>query len=129
MKPDATRFFVCPECHGELRLQTDDSDEVMEGRLECGCGRQYPIHNGVPRFVEREGYTDTFGRQWTRWARTQHDSLNASDIEGPRCQIRIRLQRQGAHGGEGQDGIEVAVFGANHEHSFLPAESPSIFYN
>ena len=31
---------------------------------------------GVPRFVKGESYTDTFGRQWTRWARTQHDSLN-----------------------------------------------------
>jgi SAM-dependent methyltransferase len=27
-----------------------------------------------------EDYTDTFGRQWSRWARTQHDSLNGTRI-------------------------------------------------
>jgi SAM-dependent methyltransferase len=76
MKPDATRFFVCPTCHGDLQLHTADSGEVTTGQLECGCGRTYPIVRGVPRFVSGEAYTDTFGRQWTRWARTQHDSLN-----------------------------------------------------
>lgn len=80
MKPDATRYFVCPECRGELALHGDGTDEVMEGHLECACGRTYPIRRGVPRFVEGEDYSDTFGRQWTRWARTQHDSLNGTRI-------------------------------------------------
>jgi SAM-dependent methyltransferase len=80
MKPDATRFFVCPECHGELQLHSDQSGEILEGRLDCACGRSYPVRRGVPRFVAGEEYTDTFGRQWTRWARTQHDSLNGLDI-------------------------------------------------
>jgi len=80
MKPDATRYFVCPHCHGDLTLQTEDRGEVMDGRLDCGCGRSYPVVRGVPRFVEGEAYPDTFGRQWTRWARTQHDSLNGLGI-------------------------------------------------
>ncbi len=80
MKPDATRFFVCPECYGDLCLQSADSREVIEGQLDCGCGRSYPVVRGVPRFVSSEDYADTFGRQWTRWARTQHDSLNGTRI-------------------------------------------------
>lgn len=80
MKPDATRYFVCPECHGDLRLHSADSGEIVEGRLECGCGRRYDVTRGVPRFVGGEQYADTFGRQWTRWARTQQDSLNGQTI-------------------------------------------------
>jgi SAM-dependent methyltransferase len=80
MKPDATRFFVCPECHGNLQLHSSESGEVIRGRLDCGCGRSYPVRGGVPRFVSSEDYTDTFGRQWTRWARTQHDSFNGTKI-------------------------------------------------
>jgi SAM-dependent methyltransferase len=80
VKPDATRFFVCPECHGDLRLHSSDSREVMEGRLDCACGRSYQVRRGVPRFVAGEDYADTFGRQWTRWARTQHDSFNGTKI-------------------------------------------------
>ena len=80
MKADATRFFVCPECHGDLQLHSSESREIVQGRLDCGCGRSYEVRGGVPRFVLNEDYTDTFGRQWTRWARTQHDSLNGTAI-------------------------------------------------
>jgi SAM-dependent methyltransferase len=80
MKSDATRYFVCPACQGDLRVHSIDRGEIMHGELECGCGRRYPIRNGVPRFVAGEEYTDTFGRQWTRWARTQHDSLNGTKM-------------------------------------------------
>jgi SAM-dependent methyltransferase len=81
MKPDATRFFVCPDCHGDLTLHSHDSREVIEGRLDCdGCANAYPVKRGVPRFVSGEDYADTFGRQWTRWARTQQDSLNGTTI-------------------------------------------------
>lgn len=82
MKPDATRYFVCPTCHGDLALSTTESGpEIEGGTLECGaCHKQYPIVRGVPRFVEGEQYADTFGRQWTRWSLTQHDSVNGTRI-------------------------------------------------
>jgi SAM-dependent methyltransferase len=80
MKADATRYFVCPACLGDLQLHSADSGEIHEGQLDCACGRSYPVRAGVPRFVDREHYADTFGRQWTRWARTQHDSLNGTTI-------------------------------------------------
>jgi SAM-dependent methyltransferase len=77
VKPDATRFFVCPSCHGDLQLHSTDSAEIVSGQLRCGgCGREYPIVAAIPRFVAGEDYSDTFGRQWNRWTRTQHDSMN-----------------------------------------------------
>jgi len=82
VKPDATRYFVCPSCRGELTVRAGqrDGQEIMDGVLACTCGREYPIVRGVPRFVAGEEYADTFGRQWTRWARTQQDSLNGTSV-------------------------------------------------
>lgn len=89
MKPEATRYFACPSCHGELTLHAQASNEILEGELACqGCAVSYPITRGVPRFAGGdEAYTDTFGRQWNRWDRTQHDSLNGTQI------YRDRMER------------------------------------
>ncbi|HUQ71313.1 MAG TPA: methyltransferase domain-containing protein, partial [Planctomycetaceae bacterium] len=44
-------------------------------RLTCpGCGAVYPIVNGVPRFVQRENYAQSFGLQWNVHRKTQLDS-------------------------------------------------------
>lgn len=89
MKRSALEYFVCPACHGDLGLQSSDADEVMTGTLTCGrCARTYRIDGGVPRFAGGdEKYADTFGRQWTRWQTTQHDTLNGTTI------YRDRMQR------------------------------------
>jgi uncharacterized protein YbaR (Trm112 family)/trans-aconitate methyltransferase len=88
VKPDAVRWFVCPKCQGDLQLDSSESREVMSGMLHCSsCGTVFPIVRGIPRFVGAESYADTFGRQWKRWARTQHDSLNGTTI------FRDRLER------------------------------------
>lgn len=82
MKPDATKYFVCPACHGDLTLSTTESGpEIEGGSLSCGlCDKTYPVVRGVPRFVAGEQYADTFGRQWTRWSITQHDSMNGTRV-------------------------------------------------
>src|SRR4029079_3864162 len=82
MKPDATKYFVCPKCCGDLALTSLTSGpEIDSGSLECvSCRAAYPIVRGVPRFVSGEQYADTFGRQWQRWSTTQHDSVNGSSI-------------------------------------------------
>jgi SAM-dependent methyltransferase len=90
VKPDAVRYFVCPECQGDLALRDEsrDGDEVLSGALACSsCKQAFPIVRGVPRFAQDEDYTDSFGRQWTRWSRTQHDSLNGTSI------YRDRMER------------------------------------
>ena len=82
MKPDATKFFVCPTCRGDLKLSsTESGPEIETGSLACAaCDKSYPVVRGVPRFVAGEQYADTFGRQWTRWSVTQQDSMNGSRI-------------------------------------------------
>lgn len=82
MKPDATKYFVCPTCRGDLKLSSSESGpEIETGSLACAaCDKSYPVVRGVPRFVAGEQYADTFGRQWTRWSVTQQDSMNGSRI-------------------------------------------------
>jgi SAM-dependent methyltransferase len=42
------------------------------------CQAAFPVLRGVPRFVARELYSESFGFQWNRFARTQLDSANGS---------------------------------------------------
>jgi SAM-dependent methyltransferase len=42
------------------------------------CRASFPIRGGVPRFVGEELYTESFGYQWNRFARTQLDSASAT---------------------------------------------------
>jgi len=45
----------------------------------CGrCGAEYPVRTGIPRFVASEFYSESFGFQWNRFARTQLDSANGT---------------------------------------------------
>jgi SAM-dependent methyltransferase len=43
----------CPECAGTLALVPwrGQAEEVAEGRLDCACGRAYPIIVGIPRLL------------------------------------------------------------------------------
>jgi 2-polyprenyl-3-methyl-5-hydroxy-6-metoxy-1,4-benzoquinol methylase/uncharacterized protein YbaR (Trm112 family) len=78
MRATDLRLLVCPQCRQELRLRSTVSrgaEEVMEGELRCsGCGVEYPLRRGVPRFVPSDNYASSFGLQWTRHAQTQRDS-------------------------------------------------------
>lgn len=81
MKRAALRFLVCPSCREELELQveSEDGSEVLAGRLRSpGCGREYPILRGIPRFVESEAYASSFGYEWNRFSRVQLDSTNGT---------------------------------------------------
>lgn len=79
MKPTALKFLVCPACKADLdlRAQSQRGPEVLEGSLRCRrCGVAYPVCRGIPRFVSRDAYASSFGRQW-HWFRTvQLDSRN-----------------------------------------------------
>jgi SAM-dependent methyltransferase len=82
MKSGALDVYVCPRCHGGLRLRrAESSREILDGDLTCGaCGSSYPITEGIPRFVTGQHYADSFATQW-RWFRTvQIDSMNGSSI-------------------------------------------------
>lgn len=73
MRELASRFR-CPRCGAELTA--DDGEPV----LKCGRGHRFPVIRGVPRFVDAAEYAGSFGRQWTRWSRTQIDSVNGTTI-------------------------------------------------
>ena len=79
MKRAAMRWLVCPRCGADLDLRADalEGAEVMEGALGCrGCGRDYAVRRGVPRFVEGATEADSFGFQWKAFRRLQIDSVN-----------------------------------------------------
>ena len=60
----------CPLCaKGALAYRDPGSG------LACSnCNAEFPIVNGVPRFVSEEHYAGSFGMQWNRHRRTQLDS-------------------------------------------------------
>jgi SAM-dependent methyltransferase len=46
---------------------------AIEGGLKDEDGNVFPVINGVPRFVEANNYTDSFGFQWNKFQKTQID--------------------------------------------------------
>jgi SAM-dependent methyltransferase len=71
---EALAILQCPDCHFELR-QEDDA-------LVCrSCARRYPVVKGVPRFVDQQFYTSSFGFQWLKHNRTQLDDENSHRSE------------------------------------------------
>jgi SAM-dependent methyltransferase len=51
-------LLICPWCRGPLTLTAfdgaapGDAGDVSEGLLQCGCGRRFPIVNGIPRILD-----------------------------------------------------------------------------
>ena len=63
-----------------LRLADDPgTDPVMHGELVSPSGAKFPIVRGVPRFVDDNNYTGSFGLQWNRFAKVQLDSVTHTD--------------------------------------------------
>lgn len=64
----------CLACRGRL--------EATAGGLTCiGCGRKYPLVNGVIRFVDEQQYAGSFGFQWHVHAQTQLDTKESTRSE------------------------------------------------
>ena len=80
-------ILVCPACKGELdcSVSLGDAREITEGRLNCaGCGKQYLVTNGIPRFVEPDNYAASFGYQWNLFRKEQIDSFNGTTLSTDR---------------------------------------------
>jgi uncharacterized protein YbaR (Trm112 family) len=81
MKPRLLDLLVCPACKGNLALRTDQVDgaDTVTGTLACPpCRATYPIVAGIPRFVARDGYAESFGDEWHRFRTVQLDSANGT---------------------------------------------------
>jgi SAM-dependent methyltransferase len=77
MKPRLAELLACPECFGLLRLkvQNQKDGEIIAGSFACpACLQEFPIRNGIPRFVESDVYAASFSFEWKRWQRTQFDT-------------------------------------------------------
>ena len=55
MKERLLKYLACPACQSDVALRDGaerDGAEIMAGQLNCtGCGREYPIVGGIPRFA------------------------------------------------------------------------------
>ncbi len=84
MKVALLSLLVCPTCCNSFEARVDHSDgaEIIEGLLLCaGCGSNYPITRGVPRFLmgtlasDQKATVDAFGYEWTHFSKfTDADS-------------------------------------------------------
>lgn len=78
MKRALMKIIVCPTCQVDLRLSVDiqNGEEIEVGMLMCSqCGKQYPIRNGIPRFVPTDDYVGNFSFEWNVHRKTQVDSI------------------------------------------------------
>jgi SAM-dependent methyltransferase len=51
-----------------------DRGQIVSGALVSPEGDEFEIRNGIPRFVESEGYVANFGLQWNRYRAVQTES-------------------------------------------------------
>ena len=80
MHPRFVELLCCPQTGADLELRIDscDADGLVErGRLIAAQGgHEYPIINGIPRFVDQEHYAGSFGYEWQKWSRVQFEQAN-----------------------------------------------------
>lgn len=86
--------LACPVTGEPLDLtdETGEDDWIETGELVSPSGARYPIVRGVPRFVA-EGYAESFGLQWNRFARVQLDSANGGSYSRARFDDELGWSR------------------------------------
>ncbi len=84
MRKILLEILACPDCKAKLN-SADFDDELHEGILTCdGCRREYPVTNGIPRFVEPDNYASSFGYQWNLFRKEQIDTHNGTTLSADR---------------------------------------------
>ena len=72
MDDDFLVRLVCPGCRQRFEIR-ENSD-----RLRCvGCGEEFFVQKGIPRFVEQE-HLSSFGRQWNKYEVAHEDEDRAT---------------------------------------------------
>lgn len=88
MKPQFTDELVSPVTGGPVEVHPIDAQHgrVREGLIvDLTCPElSWPVHNYIPRFIQCDGCTESFGFQWTRYRRTQLDRFNGTTISTDR---------------------------------------------
>lgn len=93
MKSHLLEYLVCPASGNklEMKIYKREGDEIIEGLLVSSEGKQYPIDNGIPRFVSSEDYTDKFGFEWNRHARIYFDHKDKYRVYSTYAQLKRKL--------------------------------------
>lgn len=91
MKKRLIDFLICPSCKKEMVLlpQVIEGDEVVSGILKCGCGENYNIKGGIPRFVKTDEYVGSFSFEWQVHKDTQLDSCNRDALSENQMKERL----------------------------------------
>ncbi len=70
--------LLCDPATGEdleLIIEKKIGDEILKGKL-VSQSNEYEIINSIPRFIDKENYSNNFGWQWNKWANVQFDHSN-----------------------------------------------------
>ena len=127
MYRDVLDILACPKCGNDHALDLEVSENVGEdvitGLLHCpSCDAQYPITNGIPRFVGSDA--EDFGNfdfQWNKWSAIQIDRLSGHSLSEDRFLSDSRWDREWIRGkrildagcGAGRFADVAASLGAN----------------
>jgi 2-polyprenyl-3-methyl-5-hydroxy-6-metoxy-1,4-benzoquinol methylase len=86
MKKELLNNLRCPVTFKRLCLEYpfEKDGRIESGLLTTEDGAEYPIMHGVPRFVPKENYANSFGFQWNRFRETQLDSHTGVPISRDR---------------------------------------------
>ena len=71
--------LTCPNCHAATLNQNGHESVGCKN-----CGTIYLIIDGIPRFVELNNYSESFGYQWNIHQKTQLDSYTGLPISKKR---------------------------------------------
>ena len=69
---DKNIIYVCPYTGENLKLKN--------GKYISKTNKVFKIKNNIPRFCKIENYTNSFGLQWNKFAKTQLDSYSGSNL-------------------------------------------------
>lgn len=73
------------DIHIEETVEVDEKKYVKNGYLENkSTGKRIVIRDYIPRFVEDNNYTNSFGYQWNKFRNLQHDSVNGKRLTANR---------------------------------------------
>lgn len=76
--PPNLDVYACPTCGGDFTFEALPAiGGKPHGHLKCNQGHVFRV-NGIPRFVEDQGYTSNFGKQWAEFRKTQVDSATGN---------------------------------------------------
>ncbi len=93
MREELLNLLAEPETGAALELEArrGSGTVIEEGDLvSTKTGTRYPIIRGIPRFVPKENYAETFGFQWNRYRTVQIDSETRAGVSRKRFDTEAR---------------------------------------